>query len=210
MKSIFNRLLQRKEPEAVLAPKGNRVLSEKEVAVQQEKLQTQRTQESARQRAILTAQSKGPRNLPKSQIPAEDRVAKPSLWKRIAFKRPKHDPQARAAKQKKNAIGPVIRDLLSGEFLTKEGVTRHIPYLLFMSGLFVAYIAMGYQFERVEREKRKTKEQIEELSAEFKTLQADFESRLQQSSVEKNIAALGLIQPVEAPFLLEQIQPEKP
>jgi hypothetical protein len=210
MKSIFNRLLQRKEPEAVLAPKGNRVLSEKEVAVQQEKLQTQRAQESARQRAILTAQSKGPRNLPKSQIPAEDRVAKPSLWKRIASKRPKPDPQARAAKQKKNAIGPVIRDLLSGEFLTKEGVTRHIPYLLFMSGLFVAYIAMGYQFERVEREKRKTKEQIEELSAEFKTLQADFESRLQQSSVEKNIAALGLIQPVEAPFLLEQIQPEKP
>ena len=57
MKSIFNRLLQRKEPEAVLAPKGNRVLSEKEVAVQQEKLQTQRAQESARQRAILTAQS---------------------------------------------------------------------------------------------------------------------------------------------------------
>ena len=137
-------------------------------------------------------------------------MAKPSLWKRIAFKRPKHDPQARAAKQKKNAIGPVIRDLLSGEFLTKEGVTRHIPYLLFMSGLFVAYIAMGYQFERVEREKRKTKEQIEELSAEFKTLQADFESRLQQSSVEKNIAALGLVQPIEAPFLLEQIQPEKP
>lgn len=69
---------------------------------------------------------------------------------------------------------------------------------------------MGYQFERIEREKMKKKERIEELSAEFKTLQADFESRLQQSSVERNIADLGLIQPVEPPYLLEQIVPAQP
>jgi len=56
----------------------------------------------------------------------------------------------------------------------------------------------------------KKKERIEELSAEFKTLQADFESRLQQSSVERNISNLGLIQPVEPPYLLEQIVPAQP
>ena len=210
MKSIFSRLLQRKEEKTLPTPKGNRLLSEKEIAHQQEKLQTQRTQEAARQRAILSAQSNGPRNLPKSHETKTKRATKPSLWTHLSTRRKKADPQARAAKQKKNAIGPVIRDLLSGEFLTKEGVTRHIPYLLFISGLFIAYIAMGYQFERIEREKRKTKEHIEELSAEFKTLQADFESRLQQSSVEKSIAELGLIQPVEAPFLLEQIRQEQP
>ena len=191
-------------------PKANRILTEKEMARQQEKLQTQRDQEAARKRAILDAQSIGPRNHPKSSPTPTKGTAKPSLWQRMTSRRKKTNPSARKEKQKKNAIGPVIRDLLSGEFLTKKGVTRHIPYLLYVSALFVAYIAMGYQFERIEREKRKTKEKTEELSAEFKTLQADFESRLQQSSVEKSISALGLIQPEEAPFLLEKAQPLQP
>ena len=210
MKSFLRRFTKNKATQSAPAAKGNRVLSEKEIVAQQEQLQEQRSQAAARQRAILSAQKHGPRNHPKTHIDAKSRVEKHSFWKRISRKRAKPDPKARAAKQKKNAIGPVIRDLLSGEFLTKEGVTRHIPYLLFISALFVVYIAMGYQFERIEREKMKKKERIEELSAEFKTLQADFESRLQQSSVERNIANLGLIQPVEPPFLLEQIVPAQP
>ena len=208
MKSIFNR--KRDKKKTATLPKGNRVLTEKEVTLQQEQLQAQRDKEAARQRAIIAAKNTGPRNKPKSRVISEERSPKPSLWKRIVSRRKKTDPAVRREKQTKNAIGPVIRDLLSGEFLTKEGVTRHIPYLLFISALFIAYIAMGYQFERIEREKRKTKEHIEELSAEFKTLQADFESRLQQSSVEKSIADLGLIQPSEAPYLLEQSQPMQP
>ena len=82
-------------------------------------------------------------------------------------------------------------------------MTRHIPYLIFVSVLFIAYIAMGYQFERLEREKLQTKRQLEELSAEYKTLKAEFETQLQQSTVEQNIAELGLRQNVEPPFLLE-------
>ena len=210
MKSFLRRITKGKESQSAPVAKGNRVLSEKEIALQQEQLQEQRTQAAARQRAILSAQKQGPRNHPKTHSDAQPRFEKPSFWKRFSSKRKKPDPQVRAAKQKKNAIGPVIRDLLSGEFLTKEGVTRHIPYLLFISALFVVYIAMGYQFERIEREKMKKKERLEELSAEFKTLQADFESRLQQSSVERNIANLGLNQPVEPPYLLEQIVPAQP
>lgn len=208
MKSFFSRKSDREK--TVPKARTNRVLTQKEITHQQEKLQTQRNQEAARKRAILDAQKQGPRNHPKPSGKTKREAAKPSLWKRLTWQRQKSNPSARKAKQKKNAIGPVIRDLLSGEFLTKEGVTRHIPYLLFISGLFVAYIAMGYQFERIEREKRKTKENIEELSAEFKTLQADFESRLQQSSIERSISALGLIQPETPPFLLENPQPLRP
>jgi hypothetical protein len=96
--------------------------------------------------------------------------------------------------------------LLSGEFLTREGVTRHIPYLLFISGLFIAYIAMGYQFERMERAKIQNKRHLQELSAEYKTIKAQFETQLQQSRVEQSIANIGLSQPVEPPYLLEQKQ----
>lgn len=106
-------------------------------------------------------------------------------------------------RQRSNNIGPVIRDLLSGEFLTQEGVTRNIPYLAFVSGLFLLYISMGYHFERIEREKLNTRRKIEELNAEFKTLQADFEIRRQQSTLEADMADRGLIQPKTPPHLLQ-------
>ena len=55
----------------------------------------------------------------------------------------------------------------------------------------------------MEREKLQTKRQLEELSDEYKTLKAEFETQLQQSTVEQNIAELGLRQNVDPPFLLE-------
>ena len=209
MKSFFQRITRSAKPAAVSSRKANRVLSEAEILEQKAKLEAQRTAAAARIRASQQASVKGPRNRPKSKRdPNNDTKKSTRLFGRL--RRKKVDPKIKAEKRKKNAIGPLIRDLLSGEFLTRQGVTQHIPYLIFVSGLFVAYIAMGYQFERIEREKVKTKQHLEELSAAFKTIQADFETRLQQSSVEKNIAALGLEQPTESPFLLEQRNQQQP
>jgi len=100
-------------------------------------------------------------------------------------------------------VRPLIRDLLSGEFLTQAGVTRNIPYLVFVSGLFLLYISMGYHFERIEREKMNALRKIEELNAEFKTLQADFEIRRHQSRLEVEMAEHGLHQPKHPPHLLQ-------
>ena len=63
-----------------------------------------------------------------------------------------------------------LRDLLSGEVLTREGVLANVPYLLFLTSLFVAYVALGYQFERIEREKQRTLRRVRDLHAEFKSL----------------------------------------
>jgi hypothetical protein len=84
-----------------------------------------------------------------------------------------------------------LRDLLSGEVLTREGVLANVPYLLFLTSLFVAYVALGYQFERIEREKQRTLRRVRELNAEFKSLEAAFETQLQQSQVESQVAPLG-------------------
>ncbi len=96
-----------------------------------------------------------------------------------------------------------LRDLLSGEVLTREGVLANVPYLVFVAGLFVAYVALGYQFERIEREKQKTLRRVKELNAEFKSLEAQFETQLQQSQVERAVEPLGLEQSLKPPFIIE-------
>ena len=187
----------------------NRVLTAAEITAQQEqkrKLEEQQAQAAARLKAQRTAKAAPPRN---RIVGGDESTPTESTARKRWFKRTKRTAQEREARRSKNSIGPVVRDILSGEFLTREGVTRHIPYLIFVSVLFIAYIAMGYQFERLEREKLKTKRQLEELSAEYKTLKAEFETQLQQSTVEQNIAELGLRQTVEPPFLLEY-QPVAP
>ena len=113
--------------------------------------------------------------------------------------------QEKATKQRtdNNSIGKFFRDILNGTFLTGDGITTHIPYLLFMCGIFLMYISLGYKFENIEREKMKTEHALEEVTAEYKTLRSELESRLQQSRVESATAFLGLEQPMEPPVLLE-------
>lgn len=214
MKKFLKRFTTQRDQKAQSAAQGksgNRMLSPSEMKAQQLLLKERKSAEAARKKALIASQNDGPRNRPVAQVQNQkaDKAAARSFWK--PFKKwISKDPKKQAEKRRKNSIGVVIRDLLSGEFLTREGVTKHIPYLLFISFLFVAYIAMGYQFERLERQKLETKEELEELNAAFKTLQADFEGRLQQSSVEKNIADLGLTQPINPPFLLESQNPPLP
>jgi hypothetical protein len=186
--------------------RGNRLLTPEEKAaqeVQKQKLAEQQASAAARKKAQASAKEKAPRNRIVRPGEAAAVPAPRKSWFKRRKKTPKRTPQEKQERANRQSIAPVIRDILSGEFLTREGVTRHIPYLIFVSGLFIAYIAMGYQFERMEREKLRTKRQLEELSAEYKTLKATFETELQQSTVEQNIAELGLRQNVEPPFLLE-------
>jgi len=111
--------------------------------------------------------------------------------------------QAKLQRVENNSTGQFFRDILNGTFLTGDGITTHIPYLLFLCGIFLMYISLGYKFENIEREKMKTEHALEEVTAEYKTLRSELESRLQQSRVESATAFLGLEQPMEPPILLE-------
>jgi len=193
-----------KKPADASKKPGNRRLSPAQMEAQHKRLEERKAREADRLKAQKSINPNAPRNRPKHQVISEKSNSKKSWW---PFKlNRKSDSKKREQRRQKNSITPLIGDLLSGEFLTREGVTRHIPYLLFISGLFIAYIAMGYQFERMERAKIQNKRQLQELSAEYKTIKAQFETQLQQSRVEESIANIGLSQPVEPPFLLEQKQ----
>ncbi|MDP4827522.1 MAG: FtsL-like putative cell division protein [Flavobacteriales bacterium] len=103
----------------------------------------------------------------------------------------------------KKRFSQTITGLLNGEFLTREGMVKHMSYVVFLCGIFLLYIFLGYQFEQIERKKSQTKRQLEELSAEYKTLKSELEAKKQQSNVARDIASLGLIEPISPPPTIE-------
>ena len=121
-----------------------------------------------------------------------------------AENRAKITTEQKKKRAEKNATGKILRDIISGRFLTGDGVIAHIPFLLFLCGIFLTNIGLGYKFENIERQKMKTKRALEEVNAEYKTLMSDLESRLQQSRVEQAIVDLGLEQPLSQPILLDE------
>jgi len=62
---------------------------------------------------------------------------------------------------KKGLVSRTLNSLLNGEFLTRDVVINHFPFILFLSGLFVVYISIGYSFEQTEREKVRVKRALE-------------------------------------------------
>lgn len=105
--------------------------------------------------------------------------------------------------KKKNRVSKTMNALLNGEFLTREGVIAHLPFLLFLSALFVIYIAMGYSFEQTERQKVKTGRDLEEEITEFKSLKSELETQKRQSSVLKRIEEMDLIDSDTPPEFIE-------
>lgn len=97
----------------------------------------------------------------------------------------------------------LVTSLLNGEFLTRKGVIAHLPYILFLSGLFVVYISLGYTFEHNEREKVRVRRQLEEKQAEYKTLKSELESKRRQSNVAREIQELELKELTSPPALIE-------
>ena len=169
-------------------PSGNKRLTEEQKAAREEakKLALEATEEAKRIKAEKVQR-------------VRDKASRSSAENRAKI----------AADQKKkiaekNATGKILRDIISGRFLTGDGVIAHIPFLLFLCGIFLTNIGLGYKFENIEREKMKTKRTLEEVNAECKTLMSDLESRLQQSRVEQAIVDLGLEQPLSQPILLDE------
>ena len=72
--------------------------------------------------------------------------------------------------------------------------------MLFASLVTILYLGLGYQTERILRDKQRTLDKLEEATAE-ENPRSDFESQLQQSA-SADARRLGLEQPTEPPILL--------
>lgn len=179
---------KKKDEQSRSGPSGNKRLTEEQKAAREEakKLALEAAEEAKRVKAEKAQK-------------VRDKASRSS-----AENRAKIAAEQKKKRSEKNATGKILRDIISGRFLTGDGVIAHIPFLLFLCGIFLANIGLGYKFENIEREKMKTKRALEEVNAEYKTLMSDLESRLQQSRVEQAIVDLGLEQPLSQPILLDE------
>lgn len=106
-------------------------------------------------------------------------------------------------KKKKGFVSRTVTALLNGEFLTRQGLIKFMPFILFLTALFVSYIAIGYYFESTLREHVKVENELEELTSEYNTIQSQLENKKQQSAVVKDIENLGLEEPEHPPTIIE-------
>ena len=173
------RFFKKKSQSKASQENGNKLLTRKEKAVRKE----------AHELALLTAEAA------KEEAAVKVRQVRDRSTKTLTNKTEESI--------ENNGTGRIFKDILSGKFLTSDGITSHIPYLLFVTSLFLVYISLGYKFENIEREKKRTERALEEVTSEYKTLRSELESILQQSRVESATADLGLQQPKSPPTLLK-------
>jgi len=166
-------------------PDGNRTLSPAELAAREAKREAQAAADKAK--AAKEAAANNPNRLRSSESFREEQRQKK---------------KQRKERLRDNQIGGLLREVLSGEILAREALVRQVPFLLFASFLTILYLALGYQTERILREKQQTLERLEEATAEEKTLRSDLESQLQQSRLARSTADMGLEQPTAPPILL--------
>ena len=100
--------------------------------------------------------------------------------------------EKKAPKKGASSVPRALIGVLNGSFLTKEKVVRNMPFLLYVAGLMLCYIAYGYWTERTVRELDRTNSELKEMRSEYITVRSHLEKAEQQSQVASDISGLGL------------------
>lgn len=115
--------------------------------------------------------------------------------------------QPKSERSSKSVKG--VKDVLSGNFLSKESVVNVLPYVFFLTFLGICYIANGYQAERLVRKLYKTTNEIKELRSEYITNKSDLMYISKQSQVARATKNLGLRELMSPPKKIVISEDEK-
>lgn len=85
-----------------------------------------------------------------------------------------------------------FKNIMSGNFLSKESAIHYLPFILFVTFLGVCYIANGYQAEKIIRKIYNTSTELKELRSEYITTRSELMYLSKQSQVAKATASIGL------------------
>jgi hypothetical protein len=99
------------------------------------------------------------------------------------------------------AIAPV-RQSLAGEWLGGPEVTRHLPFFAFIVALILGYTYLEYQYEYDERAIKEGRKELRDLRHHEQSLRGRFESQLQRSRLDEDMANVGLTAPSAPPTSL--------
>ncbi len=101
-------------------------------------------------------------------------------------------------KQKK--IGKPIHDLLEGDFLSRTGVVRNLPFLFFLAVIAIIYIANTYYAEKTFKEIERTKAELKELRYQYINAKAVLMYNSQQGEILKRAVPMGLKETLIPPY----------
>lgn len=107
--------------------------------------------------------------------------------------------------RKKSGLSKFFNAILNGEFLTREGFVRHMPFVVFLSFLFIVYIAMGYFYENTLRDLAKYKTQLDDTKNSYHTTLSELETIRLKTSVAVNLKEMGFSTEVNQPKIIERV-----
>lgn len=95
-----------------------------------------------------------------------------------------------------------VRQSLTGEWLGGPEVIRHLPFIGFIVLLMLGYTYLEYQYEYNERAIKEGRKELQNLRHHEQSLRGRFESQLQRSRLDEDMAAVGLTAPTAPPTSL--------
>jgi hypothetical protein len=122
------------------------------------------------------------------------------------FKKPDQSGQpehAAKSPSKKKGAGKFIHRILSGEFLARDGMVKHLPFIAFLAALFILNIGLVYYFENTQRKKVRLQKELNELRSQYNTTLSDLEKSKQQSNVAQAISDMGLYELRTPPEIID-------
>jgi hypothetical protein len=145
-------------------------------------------------------------------IAQENRTPEQSNRRRNAGHAKPLRPDAGETKQPQRTPSPIgqwlskvfspVRDSLTGEWLGGPEVIRHLPFLGFLVVLILGYTYLEYQYEYDERAIKEGRKELRNLRHHEQSLRGRFESQLQRSRLDEDMADAGLSAPKAPPTTL--------
>lgn len=106
------------------------------------------------------------------------------------------------SKQKRLKLGSVgkgFQNVVSGEFLSKEGVLKNLPFLLFVAFLMVVYIGYGYYVDNTVREIAAEEREGDKLYSDLQSLMELYDRESLRSKVAQEVSDVGLFESKDPP-----------
>lgn len=120
-----------------------------------------------------------------------NRIKEPKAPEPVAEK-PKPSKQNKRARR-------FIKALNVFGYLDKKALVQIMPFVFFLTGLIILYIANGYVAERTIRDIDKTNKEIKEMRAEYISAKTELMVKSKQTEVAASLAPYGIKESVTAP-----------
>ncbi len=104
---------------------------------------------------------------------------------------------------KKGVLAKGLSTVFSGAFLTNEKTLKTVPFIMFLAGIAILYIAYGYYADDTIRETNKIANQLKELRSDYISTKSELMFASKQSEVANAVDTLGLKEPVVPPMKIE-------